>query len=119
MPRTNIAIQEVAKNAGAELTETNADQANGQMFENDGRTVLVVRNGDASTRTVTVVGVACSHGRTANIAVAVQAGRVAELGPFDRDLFNQPSGADQGKVYVDWSASTPTTVKAHARRITG
>lgn len=119
MPRTAITLQEVAKNNGAELTDVNANQPNGQLFENDGRTELVVHNGDASSRTCTVVGVACSHGRTASLAVAVAAGKRAVLGPFDKELFNQPSGADQGKVYVDWSASTPTTVKVHARRVTG
>lgn len=110
MPRTALAIQEIRRNNGAQLTDNNADVTNGQIFDNDGNTILVVHNGDASSRTCTVKGVACSHGRTADVAVAVAAGARAEIGPFDQALFNQ-SGADAGKVHVDWSAATPTTVK--------
>lgn len=108
MPRTALAIQNSKANDGtASLTQNNADQANGNSFLNDGNTVLVVKNGDASTRTITVNGVGCSHGRTANVAKAVVAGDLAILGPFDKDQFNQTDGT----VQIDWSASTPTTVK--------
>lgn len=119
MPRTVIAIQEVAKNKGAELTDVSADQANGMMFDNDGRTVLIVQNGDGVTRTVTAVSVACSHGRTLDVAQAIVTLKRGILGPFDMDQFNQKSGADQGKVYVDFSAGTTSAVKVHARRTTG
>jgi len=119
MPRTNITLQEVGKNKGAELTDVNADQANGMMFDNDGRTELIIHNGDGSTRTVTGVSVACSHGRTLDVAVPVATLKRGILGPLDPDIFNQKSGTDIGKVYVDFSAGTTTAVKVHARRVTG
>jgi hypothetical protein len=110
MARTAIAIQSVSGNSGAQLTSVTPDQANGNMFDNDGRTRLVVHNGDATSKTVTITGVTCSHGRTSNIVQAVAAGERAVFGPFEPSLFNQPGPSDQGKVYVDWSASTSVKV---------
>jgi hypothetical protein len=106
MPRTAIAIQSVAGNNGAQLNEVTPDAVNGNMFDNDGRTRLVVHNGDAASKTVTVRAIACSHGRSVDVSQVVAAGARAVLGPFDPSLFNQPGPTDQGKVYVDWSAST-------------
>jgi hypothetical protein len=116
MPRTAIAIQAIARNNGAQLVSAGADQANGNIFPNDGKTVLVVKNGDASPRTCTIVSVACSHGRTQDLAVVVANGEEAVIGPFDAEAFNQKSGADIGQVYVNWSAGTAATVKVTARQ---
>jgi hypothetical protein len=110
MPRTSIAIQSVTGNNGAQLTSVTPDAVNGNMFDNDGKTRLVVHNGDATSKTVTITGVPCSHGRSGNIVQAVAAGERAVFGPFDQNLFNQPGPTDQGKVYVDWSASTSVKV---------
>jgi hypothetical protein len=114
MARTAIAIQSVPANSAAQLTSVTPDQANGNMFDNDGTTVLVVHNGDGTSKTVTVTGVNCPHGRQSQIIQAVAAGERAFFGPFEPGLWNQVSGADQGKVYVDWSAAT--NVKVSTRR---
>jgi hypothetical protein len=106
MARTAIAIQSVGGNGGAQLTEVTPDAVNGSMFDNDGRTRLVVHNGDAASKTVTIRAVSCSHGRSVDVVQVVAAGARAVFGPFDQSLFNQPGPTDQGKVYVDWSAST-------------
>jgi hypothetical protein len=115
MARTAIAVQQVAKNSGAQLTSVTPDAVNGNILPNDGNTELIVHNGDASSKTVTITSVACSHGRTSNLAVPVAAGERAVIGPLEPGAWNQ-SGADAGKVYVDWSAST--NVKVAARQIT-
>ena len=109
MPRSVLAVQEVAKNKSAQATGPAADQANGNMFDNDGKTRLVVKNGDASPRTATVVSVACSHGRTLDDALVLAAGEVGVMGPYDPELVNQ--SADPGKAYVNWSAGTTAAVK--------
>lgn len=108
MPRTALAVVQQAANASATATEPAADQPNGNSFVNDGRTILIVKNGDASARTCTVKGVACSHGRTADIVKAVSAGATEVFPMLDKALYNQSDGT----VNVDWSASTPSTVKA-------
>jgi hypothetical protein len=102
MPRTAIAIQKIAANSGAQLVSVTPDAGNGNNFTNDGRTELIVHNSDAAPHTVTVKSVACSHGRTGDIAVPVAAGERAFLGPFDPGGFNQSDGT----VNVDWTAST-------------
>lgn len=114
MPRTALAVQEIQAGKAAQLAGPAADQANGNSFVNDGHTRLVVKNGDASSRTITVVSKACSHGRTGDVSQPVAAGEVAVLGPFDPATFNQTDGT----VNVDWSASTPGTVKCTPVRTT-
>jgi len=112
MARTNIPVQ-VAPQYGsaiASITWTSADSVNGMSFVNDGQTVLLVKNGDAASKTVTVSGVANS--RTFNIApskaYSVNANNSAAAGLFQRDAFNQSTGV----VHVDFSAATNVTVAA-------
>jgi hypothetical protein len=114
MPRTALAIQSVPQNSAGTFAGVTPDAVNGNMFDNDANTSLHINNGDAAAKTVTVRSVPCSHGRSVDVVLAIPAGQQAVCGPFDQSLFSQPSGADQGKVYVDWSAST--NVKVAARR---
>jgi hypothetical protein len=111
MPRTAIALQTITRNAGAVLTEVTPDAVNGNNFVNDGKTELVVHNGDAAPHTCTVRSVACSHGRTGDIVTVVAAGKRAVIGPLDQNAFNQPDGT----VNVDWDASTSVKVQAVQR----
>lgn len=115
MPLTSIAVQAIAKNAGAELVDVNADQANGNKFLNDGRTRLVITNGDGSPRTATVTSVADPFGRTGDVAVIVTNGKSAVIGPFDPLLFNQADGT----ITLNWSAGTTTAVKVRAIQTVG
>lgn len=110
--RTALAVQDVAQNGGAQLVDTTPDQPNGNLFENNGRVRLVIVNGDSGSHSVTITSVTDPYGRTGDLTVAVGAGKTAVLGPFDPLLWNQKSGADQGKVYVDWTASTSMKVTA-------
>lgn len=110
MPRTAIAVQTVQANKAAQLTSVTPDAVNQNNFVNDGNTELVVHNGDAAAKTVTIASVPCEHGRTGDVAQVVAAGERAILGPFDKLLFNQADGT----VNVDWSAST--NVKVAARK---
>lgn len=112
MPRTNISVVQAVKESGALITYVAADAANGMMFENDGKSLLRVKNADVAAKTVTVVSVPCSHGRTKDTVRSIPASVEHVLGPFPPELFNQLSGTDKGKVYVDFSASTSVTVAA-------
>lgn len=109
MPRTSLAVQTIVRNSGAQCAEPGADQANGNVFINDGKTRLIIRNGDASPRTATVRSVLCSHGRSGDITCGpIAAGTSAECGPFDIPLYNQSDGIS---VNVDWSAGTTSACK--------
>lgn len=113
MARTSIAVQEVPFQGNiAGITLGAVDAVNGMMFPNDGRTLLVVRNADAAGKTVTVKSVADEAGRTGDQVITVAAGAIAVVGPLRRSWWNQPSGADSGNVYVDFSAATNTTIAA-------
>ena len=76
-------------------------------FANDGKTVLEVKNGSASSITVTVVSQQqCNQGFTHNVSVAVAAGAQSLIGPFNTTRFNDPS---TGLVTVQYSATASVT----------
>lgn len=94
---------------GATLTEPTVD---GDVID-AGSVRLLVVNGSISSINVTVETTAVS-GQLAveDLVVAVAAGQTALIGPFPKNLFGQPAGAnesgadDEGRVYVDYSAQT-------------
>lgn len=80
--------------------------ADGHKFDNRGEEILAISNGGAGAHTVTVqtprtVGGLSVSEQTNTIA----AGATEYMGPFAPGTFNQPSGADRGKVFVDYDAS--------------
>lgn len=115
MARTMLTVDQVRRNNAAQLTDQTPDTVNGNQFPNDGETELIVKNGSGGSINVTVTGVSCSHGRPLSQVTAVAAGKQAAIGPFDKDQFNQTSGADLGNVYVDFSVSASVVVNARKR----
>lgn len=72
------------------------------------RGLLLVTNGDASSKTVTVVVPGTKYGQPlADIPIVVAAGTTAVVGPFPADLDN-----GNGLVDVTYSAVTSVTVAA-------
>lgn len=111
MARTLIAATTVPANGGeAAITWTNADAVNGMYFANDGKTVLLIKNGDVATHTATVTSVADPFGRTGDVAMATIAGATNAAGPFPPNLFTQRDGT--GQVLVGFDAGTSVTVAA-------
>jgi hypothetical protein len=81
----------------------------GDTFVNDGETFFHVKNGDASSITVTFDAVGKLEGfAIADLAVTVAATSEEMVGPFPRGIFN--SGATG--VGVSYSAVTSVTVAA-------
>lgn len=109
MPRTALPVTEVPFQAEIDnLTFTSADQPNGNMFDNDGKTVLVVKNTTGGPITLTVQSVADDAGRVGNLSVVVPATTgIGFVPPLRQAWFNQRA-ADVGKVYLDWSAAGAT-----------
>src|SRR4051812_47519213 len=111
MARTAIPIQTVPANGGgiAGLTFTAADQANGMQFPNDGRTLLLIKNTDASPHNVTVKSVPDRFQRSGDTIVAAPASTTVSIaGPFQFELFQQTTGV----VNVDFASATGMTVAA-------
>ena len=113
MSRTELTVTEIERtgvDAAATLEAANAD---GEKFLNDGKTFLEVLNTNAATCTVTAVSTRTIDGlAVADLEVAVEQNERLFIGPFPRDTFNQPSGADAGRVYVNFSAVTDVTIAA-------
>lgn len=84
-----------------------ADQTNGNTFTNNGRTVLVIANADASPTTCTVTAVAGvrTYNEALTKAVTVTAGTTGVMGPFPTQVFGTaPTFA--------WTNDTSITVAA-------
>lgn len=103
LPATDSSI------AGVTTTYTAVDAVGGNYFINTGSEYLIIKNGSASPITATVKSVPCSHGRTADAVVSVPASGEKLVGPFARELFNQPA-PNSLNVNVDYSDGTSVTV---------
>ena len=113
MARTDLAVTEITTlgvDSAATLAAANVD---GHAVINNGATWLEVLNTNAVTVTVTV-----QTPRTVDrLAVAELTFTVAQnerkhIAPFPRDTYNIKSGADAGKMYVDFSGVTALTIAA-------
>ena len=98
-------------NESAVLREANKAAANsgGDSFPNDGKTLLLVQNTDASSHTATVTAQKTSQQvpgigamTKSNIAQAIAAGDEAIIGPFPPSMFNDVNGL----VQITYSAAT-------------
>jgi hypothetical protein len=79
-------------------------------FDNDGRTMLHVKNGGGSAVTVTVnAEKPCNQGFLHNVVVSVPAGAERMIGPFDKAFYVNES---TGKATVTYSATATVTVAA-------
>jgi len=82
--------------------------ASQDQFLNDGKTVIMVKNGGGSADVVTISGQkTCSHGDAHNISksVAMTSGHTM-LGPFPKDIYNDANGY----VKVNHSFTTSVTI---------
>lgn len=111
MPRTAIVEQTVVDEG---ITPTyEAANVLGNMIPGDGGIILHVKNTGAQITVTIQTGGTLMGEPVTDKAVVVPATTGDKLiGPFPPALYNQPSGADAGKVYVDYSAVTGVTVAA-------
>lgn len=106
MARTAVTVgqTEAAGILDTEAVLVALNNPDGAMFINDGKTRLVVKNAGAgahivgivATKTVGPYGLLLPP-KTYTIA----AGKRAVIGPWETDIYNQKSGDDVNKVYVD------------------
>ena len=103
MPRVDLSVQTTDRD-GIVVAYTEVTAANDCMFPNDGK--VEVRVANASGSTANLVFVTPATVLSDELAVADKTGSVADgaektFGPYPTATFNQPSGADVGKVYLD------------------
>ncbi len=101
-----------------DVGETAFDEPDGAMFTNvDAQTVLVLQNDGAGTHVITfITPFLASGGLTVeDPTVSLLTGEKHVLGNFDPVVYNQPSGADVGKIYMD-SDGDQSEVKAKVYR---
>jgi hypothetical protein len=111
MPRTALNPQTVTI-AGLTPAYTAAN-VDGHSIVTNGRQFLHVKNGGGAPITVTVQTPVTVKGRAvAEDTVTVTNAQERMIGPFTVGVHDQASGADRGKVYVDFSAITSVTVAA-------
>lgn len=101
----------------AELTPEQVDQdglnatynavAASDTFDNDGKTIIHVKNDDASSNTVTITTTKTVQGlAVADISTAIPAGEDRFFGPFPKDVYNDSNG----EVTVSHSNTTSNTM---------
>lgn len=93
---TAVTVNQLASFAEGldDITLTTADDANNNMFANDGKTLLVIYNGSAGGLTVVVEGVASpdNYNQAKDVTCTVGAGDIGVYGPFHTSNFNDSSG---------------------------
>jgi len=79
-----------------------------QEFANDGRTFMIIRNGDGSSKTCTITSAGTTQGRAIADDVITIGATTGEqmVGPWPRSIYN----AADGNIDITWSATTSVTV---------
>jgi hypothetical protein len=104
MPRTAVAIQEITPQSSAAVALATVDAVNNNMFQNDGRTALLIQNPTGGALACTIVSVADQHNRTGDLVLSLAAGEIRQVGPLRQAIWNQ-FAADVGNVYVNPAAA--------------
>lgn len=110
MARTELTVQEINFQKGEAIVGIAGDSANDHMFINDGRTVLYVKNAGVGAVSVTIKSVADELGRIQDEVLSVAAATEAIFAPTRKGGWNQKSGVDAGKTYVDLDIDTSVTL---------
>lgn len=116
MPRTNLNVAPL--NRAGVFEPGVASTVDGHMFGNDGQTFVEVQNSSATVaHSVTIVTGGTSEGlAVADVVVPLPVSSRRLIGPFPKETFDQPSGADRGRVYLNYSAAAADLV-ARAYRV--
>lgn len=100
MPRTALTPQAAPgayPSAWSDLTFAATDLANGNQFASTGKEVIVVRNDDASSQSITLKSVNDPYGRSGDLVKAIAANAYAMIGPVSDIGWKQTDG----NIYID------------------
>lgn len=120
MARTELTPKDITPTGvnGASTTGT----VDGHLFANNGRCIIMVTNGNAATRVLTIPTQATHNGRavaddTVTCAASGTNGGRTFIGPFAPALFNVQGGADDGKMYLNFPGGQETDLSVIVLRI--
>lgn len=108
MARAAITVNALGYAGGATVVWTAADKTNDHSFVNDGKTLLLVKNGSGGAMSITVKSVKDEHGRTGDVVLSLADSAEGVFGPFKPSIFNQTGGV----VNVDIDADTTSFLAA-------
>lgn len=113
MARTSIPVVAIGNQGAVDpIVWTTGDATNDHEFLNDGKTIVIVRNGGGVGITVSVISVADEAGRTGDLAIAVAAGDYCIFGPLKQAWWNQSGGV----VHVDLDTDASVVLTAFSQR---
>lgn len=108
--RDTITVTDVI-NTGITHTLTLTASGDGNKFVNTGKTILFVNNGYTATITATIVTPGTVGGLAiADVVIPIAASTQFVAGPFVTGIFNQGSGTDRNRTYVNWNTVVTGTV---------
>ena len=108
--REDLAANQSVTQAGI-VPSFEAAHTDGDMFPNSGSEILYIKNGGGGTVVVTIISPKTVDSlAVADLTVSIATGVDKMIGKLTPDTFNQPSGADAGKVYVDYDGVASVTV---------
>lgn len=117
MARTTLTVTQLTE-AGVALPSATAGTADGHVFSNDGGTILEIKNNNASTRVVTIQTGGTYKGRGLDDqTISLTTGQTKHAGVFEPSVFNIPTGADKGKVYIDFPAGVESDIAVRAFKV--
>lgn len=102
----------VATIAPAGVTQSlGAANGDGHKFLNTGQEFVLITNSYTDTITATFVTPGTiGPVEIADLEVSLAAGATKLIGPFLTGVFNQPSGTDKNRVYLNWNSEVTGTV---------
>jgi hypothetical protein len=107
MARVDVTTQTIVASGLTPLLT--APTVDGDVIDS-GNVAVMVTNGSGVSINVTAQTPAQQAGLdVSERIVAVPAGATKLIGPFPRGTYGRPSGADVGRVYVDYSAQASIT----------
>jgi hypothetical protein len=107
MARVSVATQKIV-NTGLAPAMT-APTVDGDVIDS-GAVAVMVTNASGGSINVTAQTPATQAGlAVAESITAVAAGATKLIGPFPKGTFGRTSGADQGRVYIDYSSQASVT----------
>jgi hypothetical protein len=103
LPRTDVTLQATNFQSYNQLFSdaTAFDDVNGMMFANNGNTTVYINNTTGGTINITVTSVQDEALRTGNLTIAIDTTQIVRINNLRPAWWNQKSGTDAGKVYID------------------
>jgi len=109
MPATVLTVSTIALTGTVRAFTAATAGADGDEFENDGKTLYEVINAGVGATVVTFAATgACNQAVVHSTSTSVAAGETKTFGPFSTSRFNNTSG----RVKVTYSVVTSVTVNA-------